>query len=107
MGTKPEPNRNDLKKKFEVCRELQDLCDCELIVTDNRGVETAFPIHKVIVAGASPFLRALLSKNWKESNQRRVHVRDVSAEMMRIVLSWAYGEEPTLNEHNFVEAAET
>lgn len=84
-----QPNRNDepcyqatVLLKIQTCSEL---CDVRIVVGGRR-----FPVHKVILCGASEMLRCLLSVHWKEGSMHEVELKSMSAPAFNCILNFIY-----------------
>jgi hypothetical protein len=47
--------------------------------------ETSFPVHRSVMAAASPFFRAMLSVEMRESGQDVIELKDMDADAMEAV----------------------
>ena len=54
---------------YRFWQENKTICDAEIIVTGEDGREASFAIHRVIMCGCSPYLKALLTNQMKESRE--------------------------------------
>ena len=73
---------------FAVMKHLQqsrDLCDVTLLV-DGRE----FHAHRIILAGVSPYLRAMFTNGMLESAQRKIEIRGIDANTMESLVEFAY-----------------
>lgn len=73
---------------FKVMKQLQrsrDLCDVTLLVD---GKE--FSAHRIILAGVSPYLRAMFTNGMLESGQRKVEIGGIDASTMESLIEFAY-----------------
>ncbi|XP_065178345.1 kelch-like protein 18 [Sycon ciliatum] len=62
-----------------------ELCDLTLLV----GART-FSVHRVVMAGSIPFLRAMLCSGMKESRQQEVRLHEVDEESMEVIVNFCY-----------------
>ena len=73
---------------FRVIRQLQkskELCDVVLVVG-----EAEFHAHRIILAGVSPYLRAMFTNGMLESAQKKVEIGGIDAKTMELLLEFAY-----------------
>ena len=73
---------------FKVIKQLQrsrDLCDVTLLVDG-----TEFHAHRIILAGVSPYLRAMFTNGMLESAQRKVEIGGIDASTMESLIDFAY-----------------
>uniref|UniRef100_UPI003AADC43D kelch-like protein 10 n=1 Tax=Centroberyx gerrardi TaxID=166262 RepID=UPI003AADC43D len=74
------------------------LCD---VVIRVRDVE--FNAHKNVLCGCSPYFRALFTGGWATSEQRDLNIPDVSPNMMRLIIEYAYTHSVPVTEQNVEE----
>lgn len=73
---------------FKVMKQLmrsRDLCDVVLLVD---GKE--FHAHRIIMAGVSPYLRAMFTNGMLESAQKKVEIGGIDAKTMEQLIDFAY-----------------
>eukprot|EP00794_Sanderia_malayensis_P011756 gene11756-12975_t len=73
---------------FKVMKQLQEeqkLCDVVLLVD---GAE--FHAHRIILAGVSPYLRAMFTNGMLESGQKKVEISGIDAKTMALLIEFAY-----------------
>ena len=73
---------------FSVMNELrqkQDLCDIVLCLEDQ-----IFHAHKVVLAGCSPYLRAMFTNGMKETAKNHIEIHGVDPVAMEIILTFMY-----------------
>ena len=83
---------------FSVMKQLQrsrDLCDVTLLVD---GKE--FHAHRVILAGVSPYLRAMFTNGMLESAQRKIELQGIDASTMESLVEFAYTGSVEVNVEN-------
>lgn len=111
-----EPIPSDGTMKFTVMRQvkesfeqlnilrLQDqLCDVTLITCGVR-----FPCHRVVLASASPYFNAMFCTGMVECTKKEVEIKQISPEILRIILDFIYTAEINVTELticNLMEAA--
>ncbi|XP_054754399.1 kelch-like protein 17 [Lytechinus pictus] len=69
---------NDLRRKHE-------LCDIVLCVEDQE-----FHAHRIVLAGCSPYLRAMFTNGMLESAKSHVEIRGIDPVAMEIILNFIY-----------------
>ncbi|XP_071393515.1 kelch-like protein 10 [Centroberyx affinis] len=74
------------------------LCDVVIRVGD-----VEFNAHKNVLCGCSPYFRALFTGGWATSEQRVYNIPDVSANMMRLIIEYAYTHSVPVTEQNVEE----
>ncbi|XP_066301975.1 kelch-like protein 10 [Branchiostoma lanceolatum] len=79
-------------------RKNGQLCDVRLRV---EGVE--FPAHRTILAGCSQYFRALFTNGCTESAMSVIDIPGISAEMLELILEYAYTRDVHVNEANVQE----
>ena len=76
---------------MQACNVLNDLrkagqlCDAVIRVEDGQ-----FPVHRAIMSACSPYFRALFTNGMHETGEREVTIPGVAAEMMGIIIEFAY-----------------
>ncbi|XP_071394945.1 kelch-like protein 10 [Centroberyx affinis] len=70
---------------FNELRVEGKLCDAVIRVDD-----VAFNIHKIILCGCSPYFRVLFTHGWSSPQQLLYDIPGVSANMMRLLIEFAY-----------------
>jgi hypothetical protein len=61
------------------------LCDVTLCVEGRK-----FPAHKIVLAGSSPYLKAMFTNGMLETDQDVVEIRDIEASTMQNLLDFMY-----------------
>ncbi|KAK7896358.1 hypothetical protein WMY93_021683 [Mugilogobius chulae] len=69
---------------FEEMRREQKLCDALLNVAG-----TQFLVHKVVLCSCSPYFKALFTR-WSSSDCHNFEIAHVSADIMKIIVNYAY-----------------
>ncbi|XP_071390001.1 kelch-like protein 10 [Centroberyx affinis] len=78
----------------ELCLERK-LCDVVISVDD-----VAFNVHKIILCGCSQYFRVLFTHGWSTPQQRLYDIPGVSANIMRLLIEFAYtGSVPVTGEN--------
>jgi len=80
----PNHGRSALQTMYELRRE-NVLCDVILFVDGKR-----FPAHKIVLAGSSPYLKAMFTNGMLETDQDVVDIRDIDAPTMQSLLDFMY-----------------
>ena len=91
-------NRDSSKDAFECLAEFRDngvLCDI-LLCVENKEI----PAHRVILAAACPYFRAMFLGRLAESNQHRVALCDFDAAAIELLVQYAYTGLVEINECN-------
>ncbi len=73
---------------FKVMKQLQgerELCDVVLLVDGSE-----FEAHRIILAGVSPYLRAMFTNGMLESGQKKVEISGIDAKTMGLLIEFAY-----------------
>ena len=76
------------KNAFQTMYELRQggfLCDVTLCVEGRK-----FPSHKIVLAGSSPYLKAMFTNGMLETDQDVVEIRDIDALTMQNLLDFMY-----------------
>ncbi|XP_074656230.1 kelch-like protein 12 [Tubulanus polymorphus] len=79
---------NHTHNAFHVMRELrerEELCDITLCVDGVR-----FNAHKIVLAGCSPYLRAMFTNGMLETEKSLVSIRGIESPTMRLILDFIY-----------------
>lgn len=79
-------------------RQRGQLCDAILRAD---GVE--FPVHRLILSACSPYFRALFTNGLHETEQKVLEIPGISANMMEIVIDFAYTREARVTSENVEE----
>ncbi|XP_077409980.1 kelch repeat and BTB domain-containing protein 2 [Vanacampus margaritifer] len=74
-----------LLEQLKFFYEQKLLTDVVLLVDD-----TEFPCHKMVLAACSSYFRAMFMGSLSESKQTHVHLRNVDAATLQIIISYAY-----------------
>lgn len=72
------------------------LCDVE-IDASGEGVVQA---HRVVLAAAIPYFRAMFTSNLRESQTHRVSIKDVGLRAMELIVRFAYTGRIEVDERN-------
>ncbi|KAK3108652.1 hypothetical protein FSP39_012601 [Pinctada imbricata] len=76
-------------------RNSRQLCDA-IIKVDHRE----FPIHRNIMSACSPYFRALFTNDMFTTDRREVIIPGVSAEIMGMIIDYAYTREAAVTAEN-------
>ncbi|XP_049605977.1 kelch repeat and BTB domain-containing protein 2 isoform X2 [Syngnathus scovelli] len=74
-----------LLEQLKFFYEQKLLTDVVLLVDD-----TEFPCHKMVLAACSSYFRAMFMGSLSESKQTHVHLRNVDATTLQIIITYAY-----------------
>ncbi|XP_051910628.1 kelch repeat and BTB domain-containing protein 2 [Hippocampus zosterae] len=74
-----------LLEQLKFFYEQKLLTDVVLLVDD-----TEFPCHKMVLAACSSYFRAMFMGGLSESKQTHVHLRNVDAATLQIIITYAY-----------------
>jgi len=78
-------------------RHHEELTDLTLVVEKCKRI----PVHRCILAAASPFFRSMYSSGMMESYRNEVELKDVNYEEVKLVVNFIYtGGAPMLNRDN-------
>uniref|UniRef100_T1J1M7 Kelch-like protein diablo n=1 Tax=Strigamia maritima TaxID=126957 RepID=T1J1M7_STRMM len=80
---------------MELMRRNHMLCDVQLLV----GEET-FRVHKIILAGASPYFKAMFTGGLKECEMNSITLQGICPSTLGQLLCFMYSSEITVNEMN-------
>lgn len=80
----PNHGRSALQAMHELRKE-EILCDVVLCVEGKR-----FPAHKIVLAGSSPYLKAMFTNGMLETDRDLVEIRDIDASTMQNLLDFMY-----------------
>ncbi|KAL4217716.1 hypothetical protein ACF0H5_022457 [Mactra antiquata] len=80
----PNHGRSALQTMHEL-RQDAVLCDVTLCVEGRK-----FPAHKIVLAGSSPYLKAMFTNGMLETDQDVVEIRDIEANTMQNLLDFMY-----------------
>ena len=86
---------NDSFLVMNQLRKENQLCD----ITFRINSET-FSAHRVVVASASPYLRAMFTCGMKESSQDEIELRDIEPQAMAALIEYFYTGEVMVNVEN-------
>lgn len=79
---------NDLR----ISRQLTDA----LVKVENQS----FPIHRAVLSVSSPYFRALFTNEAFNTNSREIVIPGVSADIMKIIIDYAYTGHVDVNQEN-------
>ncbi|KAM4705463.1 kelch repeat and BTB domain-containing protein 2 [Rhinophrynus dorsalis] len=107
MSTQDEMQINteyavSLLEQLKLFYEQQLLTDIVLIVEG-----TEFPCHKMVLATCSSYFRAMFMSGLSESKQTHVHLRNVDAASLQIIITYAYTGNLAINESTVEQLYET
>lgn len=76
-------------------REKNEFCDVMLQIDNIK-----FPAHKNVLAAFSPFFKTMFQSQYVESKQNIVNLKCIEAEMMNLLLNYAYTSSITITRTN-------
>merc|ERR1712178_467711 len=91
----------DRRISVEACNVLNELrqagqlCDAVVKVEDGQ-----FPVHRAIMSACSPYFRALFTNGLHETDQREVVIPGCPADMMNIIIDFAYTRQAAITHEN-------
>ncbi|KAJ8389552.1 hypothetical protein AAFF_G00117890 [Aldrovandia affinis] len=91
----------ELQGGLETLRLESSLTDVTLHV---QGVD--FPCHRVVLAAATNYFRAMFCNDLKEKHEDRILIHGVDAETMRILLDYTYTSKVLITKHNVQKTLE-
>ncbi|XP_053570413.1 kelch repeat and BTB domain-containing protein 2 [Bombina bombina] len=91
-----------LLEQLKMFYEQQLLTDIVLIVEG-----TEFPCHKMVLATCSSYFRAMFMSGLSESKQTHVHLRNVDAASLQIIITYAYTGNLAIKENTVEQLYET
>lgn len=80
---------------MNMMRRHQKLCDVEIRVEND-----TFHAHKIVLAAASPYFRAMFTSGLKESEMSVINIQGVSPVTMAFIIKFAYTGEVKVEEMN-------
>lgn len=91
-----------LMSRMQHFREQEAMCDAILKVG-----EQDFPIHRVVLAAASPYFKVMFTGNMAETHERTINIHGVEAETFATVLDFIYRGHVVVCEVNVQELLPT
>jgi len=91
--------RKSLIENFTELRESDVMTDCEIKVPGKPGIR----VHRLVLAAASPYFRALLQSQMQEAISGEIIMKDVSFETVELLVAFAYGQEFCITKKNAQE----
>ncbi|XP_029445651.1 kelch repeat and BTB domain-containing protein 2 isoform X1 [Rhinatrema bivittatum] len=91
-----------LLEQLKLFYEQQLLTDIVLIVEG-----TEFPCHKMVLATCSSYFRAMFMSGLSESKQSHVHLRNVDAASLQMIITYAYTGNLAIKESTVEQLYET
>ena len=86
---------NDSFQTMEQLRKEGQLCDITFRIGDQR-----FPAHRIVLASASPYLRAMFTCGMRESSQGEIELRDIEPRAMAAMIEYSYTGEVLVTVEN-------
>jgi len=81
--------------KLDEMRRDEELCDCVLIVDDER-----FNAHRALLCAVSGYFRGMFKTEFMECSTGEVHLRELDKEAVHLRLDFAYGNAIVINTSN-------
>ena len=72
-------------QRMDELRKARQLCDAVLLVDGSE-----FYVHRIILSGVSPYLRAMFTNGMLESLQKKVEIRGIDCKTMELLIEFAY-----------------
>lgn len=85
---------SNLTKNMSELYASGSLSDVTLVVDG-----TKFKAHKMILAGQSPYFKALFYGNLKEATQKEIELKEISVKAFEAVLKYLYGVPLSLGDY--------
>lgn len=79
-------------------RQCGQFCDAIL-----KAEGKDFPVHRAIMSACSPYLRALFTNGLYETQQKIQELPEISAQLMEVVIEYAYSREAKVTSENVQE----
>lgn len=76
-------------------RKTNTLCDVTLKVAEHD-----FPAHRIVLAACSDYFRAMFTSEMKERNKQEIEIKEISAEVMTVLLDFVYTESVAVSVEN-------
>ncbi|XP_037335223.2 kelch-like protein 10 [Pungitius pungitius] len=83
---------------YNELRLEQQLCDAVIRVGSTR-----FPVHKIVLCNCSPYFQALFT-NWSTQERQVFDIPNVSSDVMKIIIEFAYTAFPAVTPENIQES---
>ena len=80
-----ELSTNKMLQGLAELRDQRLLCDVHLVAEDER-----FPVHRVVLAAASPYFQAMFTGGFKENGLDVVHLQETSSRGVKVILDAIY-----------------
>jgi len=82
-------NSRILLKHLADLRKNKELCDITIVSLEGEHHH----VHSIMLAAASPVFKVMLTKDYKESNSKIIHLHDVTSYLIECFVSCIYEEE--------------
>lgn len=80
-------------KLFSALKEADHLCDIDVLVKME-----VFRCHKIVLAAASPYFKAMFTSGLMESKMDKVNLQGVDPDSVSVLISFAYSGEILIKE---------
>lgn len=88
----------DILEVLDSMRRRKELSDVTLVV-DEREITA----HRVILAACSPYFRAMFLSGFSEASEQKIHLKEVDADALQLIVDYFYTTELELNVYNVEE----
>ena len=85
----------DILEVLDSMRRRKELSDVTLVV-DEREITA----HRVILAACSPYFRAMFLSGFSEASEQKIHLKEVDADALQLIVDYFYTTELELNVYN-------
>ena len=87
-----------LMSQMRYLRKQQVMCDAKLNIDGN-----IFPIHRVVLAAASPYFKVMFTSNMAESREETINIHGLEADTFATVLDFIYCGTIVVREENVLQ----
>lgn len=103
LDESPSGSSGSLATKYSLnsCNILTELRNSGQLTDALIKVDTqSFPVHRAIMSACSPYFRALFTSEISSTDRKEVVIPGVSADMMRIIVDYAYTRQVEVSADN-------
>uniref|UniRef100_A0A667ZLI4 Si:rp71-68n21.9 n=1 Tax=Myripristis murdjan TaxID=586833 RepID=A0A667ZLI4_9TELE len=93
----------DVLQRFETFRGDETLCDVLLVPGDSTDT---FPVHRVIMASASDYFKAMFTGGMREQDMREIKLHGVTKTGLKNIIDFIYTSRVSLNLANLQDTLE-
>ena len=94
---------DEFRRHLALMRENGTFCDAYICIP---GENKKLPVHRAVLASCSEFFRALFTNGLRETELSDVKIHGVSANVMEVIIQYAYTKQVSLDSHNVEELFE-